>query len=160
MRESASTGWWRRAERTVPPAPAASIQASDAGVAGSLVTVMLRSTIPGVKARIKGSDDVLQLPASISNARGKTVRATFFRDGFEPHTMDILLDEERAVQITLLALPSPDAAPAAVMEQSPATVEPPPRPAPSRRKKDKKATDKADEDIYRRPGMGEPAKPK
>jgi hypothetical protein len=124
-----------------------------------LVKVMLRSTI-GVKARIEGSDDVLQLPTSISNVRGKTVRATFFRDGFEPKTMDIVFDEERAVQVTLPAVPSPDAAPAAIMEQSPAPAEPPPRPATSRRKKDKKATEKVDEDIYRRPGMGDTPKTK
>ncbi len=104
-------GWWRRAEGTAPSAPAVSVLVSDAGAAGSLVTVMLRSTIPGVKARIEGSDDVLQLPASINKARGQSVRATFFRDGFEPRTMDIVFDEERAVQVTLPSLSSPDAAP-------------------------------------------------
>jgi hypothetical protein len=81
------------------------------------------------------------------------VRATFFRDGFEPQTMDIAFDEERAVQVTLPALPSPDAAPAVAHDQP--TVQAPVESAPSRRKKEKKATEKVDEDIYRRPGMGE-----
>ncbi len=149
-------GWWRRATGTAPSAPAASVLAGDAG-ASSFVKVMLRSTIPGVKARIEGSEDVLQLPASISNARAKTVRATFFRDGFEPQAMDIVFDEDRTVQVTLPTLPSSDAAPAAILEQptAPAPAEPSPRPATSRRKKDKKATEKVDEDIYRRPGMGD-----
>ncbi len=152
-------GWWRQARDTTPSAPVGgTMMMSDAGSGVSFVNVMLRSPVPGVKARIEGSDDVLQLPASIRNVRGKTTRATFFRDGFEPQTMDIVFDEERAVQVTLPALPSPDAAPALERPTVQAPVEPAPRPATSRRKRDKQPTEKVDEDIYRRPGMGDSGK--
>ena len=84
------------------------------------------------------------------------MRGTFFRDGYEAQTMDIVFDEERAIQVTLIA--SPDAAPdAAIAPPAPVSAPTQRQGTPSRRKKKEteKKEEKVDEDIYRRPGMGE-----
>ncbi len=146
----------RTGEALAPSVPAAVPAPATAGAPAAtptFVKIALRSSLPGVRVRLEGAEDTLELPAGISNRKGLRKAATFLKDGYEPLSRELVFDEDHAEDIVMT--PLAPAAPAAPPAAAGATVE---KGIPGRRtrpdKKDQKKNEK-EEDLYRRPGMGD-----